>query len=492
MKSFVLRLFYIVFAATVIFVMAVAFCHPQNNLFPGRMTLGVGVSIILFLTVCFLWKRFWKASSTGAYWGLLTLGIVILFGICLLRGNVRWTLADYTYVYNSAMELVEEGKLSYPKYFWNYSNNVAPLLMLAGFFRFAKALGIDEFYVLLVVSVVTWGGAVWAAGSLLAGEAKIRWRIPYLLFFLICLPIYVFTGSFYTDTMSLGGIMILALFLKKGRGSVAYLMAAAILTVYFGSWKATALIPLIAMVCTVFLYFRKENVRKLAVFLVILILCTGLASVGANRFSIYREAQEKGNPVTGWIALGMGGDGSWGENHEFVMELNELETKAEKRTFISRHIREMLGEALSRDHIIRKAQRTFAGGTLGSKDFVPEEDDGTLLWDLMNPWGRYYWYSSEYTFCYIGLIYGVYLIGSVLALWDLFHHLEISPLKYLFDLSFFGFFVFMMLWEANNRQLYNQMPTLLAGLFVNADYILQKIPRGKSDLAKHQETRYDL
>ena len=41
----------------------------------------------------------------------------------------------------------------------------------------------------------------------------------------------------------------------------------------------------------------------------------------------------------------------------------------------------------------------------------------------------------------------------------------VSWSKLLADVAFFGLFIFLMIWEANNRQLYNALPVLVLSLF---------------------------
>lgn len=44
---------------------------------------------------------------------------------------------------------------------------------------------------------------------------------------------------------------------------------------------------------------------------------------------------------------------------------------------------------------------------------------------------------------------------------------EVPAAKVVADLSLFGMALFLMVWEANNRQLYNQIPVIILGAVLN-------------------------
>ena len=129
-----------------------------------------------------------------------------------------------------------------------------------------------------------------------------------------------------------------------------------------------------------------------------------------------------------------------------------------------------------REHLVRKVCRNFANGNLGVSEFLYiEEDDGTLIWDLFSPWGSRYWRTSQYCFCYLASMYLLLLLGMLQCIRNLWKGKELPPLLMICQLSFFGIFVFLMLWEANSRQLYNQMPGILLGGILSIEYFWKNL-----------------
>ena len=329
----------------------------------------------------------------------------------------------------------------------------------------------------LAVSVLTLLLAIWAIGELIGKDSD--FRIPATVFIMICLPIYIFTHSFYTDTMSFGlGIISLALFkkamAKEKRWQLLVILATFFVT-YGALWKITSVIPVVAACIAIFVSKIKVDKKKVLLAVVSAVVFAVAVNIWSNSYSVYKEAKKTSNPLSSWIAIGMVGDGSWNAGYDFVHELNELPTKEQKQAFSMEFIKSHTDEAFSADHLSSKLVRNFAGGTFGAKEYISETDDGTFLWDLMSPWGKFYWRSSQYCFIYVFLIYTLMLIGSIVAVIDLARGKDIPMVKVITDISFFGIVLFLMIWESNNRQMYNQLPVLVVNLFANTEYLLGKV-----------------
>ena len=88
---------------------------------------------------------------------------------------------------------------------------------------------------------------------------------------------------------------------------------------------------------------------------------------------------------------------------------------------------------------------------------------------------------SQYCFCYLSSIYMLLMLGMFQCVIEIFRGREVSPLLMVCQLSFFGIYIFLMLWEANNRQMYNQMPGLILGAVLSLREILLNKPIKNSD-----------
>lgn len=544
--------FYIVFTILTLGLLILSISRPQNYLSSARMGIQTVIFATLFVGIVFLWKRFspYILSSMKVFLPVAAAYWILLYLILVIHGNAYHVVGDYEILYISALEMADGQELSFTHYFMTYGNNVGPMLLLAGIFRLSHLVGLNEFYPALFLSTLTVIGSIWAVGELLsdggilfpvnkvncifagredcvfAGEKNRskNMRIPVLVFTAFCLPLYVFTGAFYTDTLSFGlGVIAVALMKLSLRKKKAWwlMIPAGVVTVLGAVWKITALIFIIAVAIVWLISLlsgKKKNVKnkekkadikegikeenkeekkvekaaenretegtteekygnkiwgKLAVYALTVATLAILVSVIFRGFSIYRDAKQYANPTSAWLALGMRGNGSYSENVEFSDAVNELSSKEEKSAYIKAYMKEHANEAFSLNHILSKAQNNFAGGTFTCSDFTVNTSGHSILWELMDPGGRYYYGASGYAFSYVAMMYLLFFLGGICALIRLFQGKNGLPfMKVAADLSFFGLFLFLMIWESNNRQLYNQLPVMILATFTSAELLL--------------------
>lgn len=475
---------YIVMLTGMTLLLAVVFRYPQNHLIPRQMIPGVGICVIALLAAGALWNKIYSLIGKRTPLYLLALAIfgVLLYITALSRQGNENTLVDYTYVYRDAMNLATGGTLEYTDYFVTYSNNLKPMLLLSVWFRVAVLLGISPFHFVLLRNVLLVLLVVWACGYLTEQNGDCRWRFPILLAFVFLLPLWDMVSVFYTDSMSFGlGILTLALLKKAGsaktnRGKTLWSVLAGAVTVLAIIWKITAIIPLIA--CTMILLWQREKAdRHVILSFVVSVIVFGVGlQLWANTYDVTRKAAVTANPVISWVALGMKEDGSWTNNTELVEQMYQFSTKEEKQQYCVEYIRENKTDFFNAEHLRKKASYNFANGNLGASAFLNvEQNDQTLIWEMFSPWGSYYWRTSQYCFCYLVAMYVLLFLGMLFVLRDVVTDRKPSTLLMICHLGFFGIVVFLMLWEASGRQLYNQMPGILLGGVLSIDYFWKNL-----------------
>lgn len=450
--------------------------EPQHNLISWQMAVGTLFGTGALLAAFFLWDRFPRKlrRSSFLYGALLMLFGILLYVISCHGRNVMGSMVDYGQIWESAQELSEGRELSGINYYKRYANNIKPMLYLSALFRIAKFLHISEpFYLVLGCSVLEVLGAVWSAGILAgsAGEERENNRIPVLMMFVCTLPIWANVQTFYTDSMSfMTGVTVLALLrlcfeagarLKK----VGYLLLAGVMLGFGMSVKVTVLIPVIAGFI-VFCFTRPSGKHWLmaGAFFLCSLTAYGATTLYAQNFEIWNEAQESAEPVIDWIALGMKGNGSWGDNREYIEYVTGLPSKQEKTAYTLRYIWENRSDFWNPSHLVQKLRFNFASGGLGSGLYAYSAlKEHNPVWETFSPWGKYYWRTSQICFCYLFSVYTCYLLGAAVTFCRLLRKKAIPAMKAVADLALMGNMVFLMIWEANNRQLYNQMPVILFG-----------------------------
>lgn len=410
---------------------------------------------------------------------------------------------DYGRIWKAALELSEGKELSEAWYFKIYANNIKPMLYLSVLFRIAHFLHIsDPFYFIVLFGVLGVLRAVWSVGILAGNSREEREdiRIPVCFLFMCTLPIWANVQALYTDGMSFAvGITVLALLklcfetdsrIKTGMN----LLLAGIMLGVGMSIKVTVLIPLIAGFI-VFCFMRPSGRKWRATGLCFLcsLAVYGATTLWAGNFEIWKVAKETAEPVIDWIALGMKGHGSYGDNLDYIEYVVTFSTKQEKTEYTLRYIWENRSDFWNLSHLVQKLRYNFASGSLGSAEFAYYAwKEHNPIWEFFSPWGKYYWRTSQICFCYLFAVYVSYLSGAALTFYSLlrFRDKEISAVKAAADLALMGNMIFLMIWEANNRQLYNQLPVILLGGILNILYVLKFFEEcRKSHLLNKEERR---
>ena len=356
------------------------------------------------------------------------------------------------------------------------------MLLLSVWFRVAVLLGISPFHFVLLRNVLLVLLVVWACGYLTEQKGDCRWRFPILLTFAFLLPLWDMVSVFYTDSMSFGlGILALALLKKAGstktnKGKTLWSVLAGVTTILAIIWKITAIIPLIA--CTMILLWQREKAdRHVILSFVVSVIVFGVGlQLWANTYDVTRKAAVTANPVISWVALGMKEDGSWTNNTKLVEQMYQFSTKEEKQQYCVEYIRENKADFFNAEHLRKKASYNFANGNLGASAFLNvEQNDQTLIWEMFSPWGSYYWRTSQLCYCYLVSVYVLLWIGMLFSLRNVIRGQNPPSLLMICQLSFIGITVFLMLWEASSRQLYNQTPGILLGGVLSIDYFWKNL-----------------
>lgn len=469
-------------------VIVLSIAKPQHNLFLWQMAVGTALGAGLLLAAFWLWDRvpFRKMKRDPVLYAalLIAFGVLLYAASCVGR-NDPTSFYDYVRVWNAAAELSEGGSLSEEWYFKLNANNIKPMLYLSALFRMAHFLGVkDAFYVVLLAGVLEVVGGVVAAGILVGNsrEECEEMRIPVLLMFVFTLPIWANVQAFYTDGMSFFvGIAVLAL-LKLGMGRGAD-RNAAIFPVFAGlifgigvTVKVTVWIPVIAGF--IVFCFRNPSGRQWKMFGLFL-GCSMTVYAGTNlwagKHEIWNEAKETAKPIEHFIALGLKGNGSYADNQEYNAYSDALPTKREKAEYARRYIKENYSEFWNPSHLTGKVRHNFASGSLGTKDYASVAlKENNPIWEMFSPWGKHYWRTSQICFCYLFAMYACYLAGGIATFRSLSKQKAIPAVKAIADLALTGNILFLMIWEANNRQLYNQTPVILLGAVLNIRYIFSE------------------
>ncbi|MBR1854913.1 MAG: hypothetical protein IJ794_17505 [Lachnospiraceae bacterium] len=484
------RLFYAVFVPCLAAILGVALLHPQNNLVPSRMFLYmlVWVGILAGIRAVFLLSE--RKLQTISRWGLIIYSI--LYGVALYTVSVLLCSApvtDYGEVYQTALRLSAQETVTDWSYFSMWTNNLGTLTILTACMRMGRILGFqDPYYFVLGVNVLQMVAvqiAIFYLGGKIDREHKVAGQWFAMVVFTLWTPVWTSTNAFYSDQLSFGGSILAAALLlyameeckEKTGPKWICCVCAGMLWGIAACVKATAAIGLVAGGIVCILSFRnivKKHWRVLLLFAVSFCIAFGGLYAYDQTYPSKADEYRLKTPVEFWIAMGLMGNGTYSDNAYLIRQCNFKPNVDERRAFCRKMIRENANCFYEAEHLYEKTSVIF-----GSGDILPTSlmypDRESFLWQLVYWEGDYYW---KYTCTCTGFFYAVLLLMLAGSLLQAIRE-EPADLVFWIYLTVFGLFLFLMFWEAQNKQLFNHIPwmTLAAvyGIRWPEDFVRNKL-----------------
>ncbi len=444
------------FMAIILYICITGTAH--NIVWYKELIVTTGFLAIIFL-FCLVLKRarvFIQRHEKMLLSAFVLLNCFALYMVSCGSRNVP--MYDYADIYRSAYAYAYGGEVNW-HYFALWSNNFSLFLLLSLVMKLCALIRIsDPFYVLLGINVVLtiWGGiCIYRLIKQQTGD--VVWAFIGLFLYSAFLPLWSGTNYFYTDSVSIAfGVWAVWELVGRQRTRRRCLFAGVLWGIGF-SIKATVGISLVAVVIVSLLTKGKAAVRQVWLALPAFILCIGVLSGIRAQFPCHALEEQNKMPLTYWLALGIHNNGSYPENVEFAVECMNTPGRQQKHELACSYISEHCADFWSVNHIISKARYNFASGKMGASEF--NQNSGTLMYELMNDYGKYGGYSTMITsgYFYALLLFG--MAGQLLLICKSGGSEQKND--FLFEVSqftVFGLFFFLMLWESNNRQLYNHIP----------------------------------
>ncbi len=390
---------------------------------------------------------------------LLFVGILLYLVSCLSRNIPMY---DYYDLYYSAHSYANGGAANWD-YLSHWSNNFPLFFYLYRVMKVCAWMGMkDPFYVLLGINVLLtlWGGyCLYRLVRLHTGS--IAWSFIGMGLFFGFGPLWCGTNYFYTDSLSLSfGIGAVWIFTRKRKGVIDGLLAGLLWGMGYAI-KATVAVSMVAVF--IVLWLKENGNRRLfgsVLLSVTAFLCTmSIWTVIRMQYPCYELEKENRVPITYWLALGIHNNGSYPENIEFAVECIGAESVEARDLKAREYIKEHISGLWDWKHFVEKAKYNFASGKMGSSEFNHYPD--TLMHELVSDYGKFGGYATMFM---SGYFYATLLLGWFGFAVGYIKEKRVAEcsaqfqLLYMAQMTLFGFFLFLSIWESNNRQLYNHIP----------------------------------
>ncbi|MCM1535843.1 MAG: hypothetical protein NC126_07985 [Clostridium sp.] len=485
-----IRIFWLVFSVSMLLICGIAMGKPLNNQIPIRIFFYTVIWTVFYACVwalcCFLERRI---SCFRKLWRYFLPAVLLLFGVglfavsCFLRSD---PVTDYWDIYDAAQRLAAGQEVQNWEYFARWHNNVGAMLALALLFKLSSFFPFvaDAYYVVLFLNVLQAIVTI-ACLSYLAGKGVKKHSaaasLMAVLMGITWIPIWANTSVFYSDQLSFGAAVLgLALLIRGGeRESVGYrFWHTAAAGFFFGVGfviKATSATAVIALFLGMFLFgMWKKHWKRAAVFaggMAVVILCYQ----GYSKALPYQKDVDRLKaPVEYWIAVGLSGAGTYSDNEEFAIRCLTAQSPEERTEIARRQIAENLSNLWNPDHIVRKVRQNFGCGDLGAAGYLLWPKNENVLWHWFSQEGNRYWtYAGITTAAFFSVLF-LMGMGGVRMFFSKEYKRE-DFLHFVAALAFWGLCLFLMLWEAQDKQMYNHSGFMILSVIYGLAGISDKV-----------------
>ena len=483
-RSGLLSVIILIYAGVMFLITGISMAKPQHNLIPIRIIIYTFAVIVVLIAMRCLWlfgenrlqKRAERFNRIGFGIVLSLFAVVLWVSGYIARSDVY---TDYGNVWSAASALANGLSPDNWSYFSTCPNNRFDMLILAGMLKAGMMLGLSDGYEFaLTLQVIHWSVVLWCiyylAGK--SGKNLIADRWTAVSLFLLMTPLYGNIAFFYTDQCSFGyGILAFTLFyistldeIGKKKAIILDLAAGLLWGIGF-QIKVTVVISLLAVLIVVCL---KANdlyyLRRSCYALLGCAAAVGIISLSMKTLPCEKDIYTDSNPVLYWVALGLNGNGSYADNEEFAIQCYVAENIDVRREIVVDKLKSDWHNFFDLDHLVQKTRMNFACGDLGVFGYMEQPfKEGNVIWKLMSYNGPYFWKYACVSTSYIFAVYLLVALGAA----RFFHTKESNIILGVSYITLFGVVVFLMLWEAQNKLLFNHIGWLVLAAAYGLNWI---------------------
>lgn len=477
LKKRLVKIFQIVFALSMLLIFVIALSRPLNNLVPGRMAVYTLFWIVLFCglwwLVCTLEKRFpslEKKLKAVFPLFLILYGIALYVVSCLLRSEI---FTDYGNVYEAALNFALGEEVTNWEYFAMWYNNVGSMLMLSFLFFLGSKLPVtvDLYYIVLffnVLQVMLVIACLYYLAGMLIKNRSLAARMMVMAVSTLWIPIWANSSIFYSDQLSFGagvfGVTLLVKGWEKRNWPIYIVVSGAVFAVGM-TLKVTSATIVVALFITGFVFSKLWSNRKKISVLIAGFLGMYLAyTLFCGTLPYQEDAKRLKIPVEYWIAIGLGENGTYSGSEEFAIRCTTTGNREESREIAREQIASQIHNLWNPEHIVAKMRTNFGCGDMGAAGYLIYPKNENFLWNWFSQEGEYFW---KYACISTAFFFSVLFLLGIGGMVQFFRKEEMREEELLFfaaELAFWGLCLFLMLWEAQDKQLYNHSGWMMLSL----------------------------
>lgn len=406
--------------------------------------------------------------------------LLALFVIHLMMGYMMEYIpsGDNFMLYNAAQLLSTDGNFdAYPDFYLylsRFSNQWGFMLMLSALYKLLFALGFtDMFFPTAFVQAVLYAGGMAAFFAIARRLRGVRGVAAALAAAVTCFPLYLAAAVLYTDTFSLPFVVVALLFALRAldapsiQKTALNALACAAAAAVGGQIKMTAAIVLIA--ATIVFLLRLRPLRALCACAVIWCVM-GLSVLGVQKAMVGpvldpEMVAQHNTPTIHWIMMSIPtGHNPYGNDIEDYRETwTMMEQGASREEVMDSIYTRMIDKIYflrlpSRliPAFFRKNIAAFGDGTFGMTEIL---DDSPQRENIIS---SFVLQERPHYPVYLSVCTGIFCAHLVFAACACLRDIKKKDLRAaMLYIAMFGFMLFMLLWEARSRYIFNFIPVLL-------------------------------
>lgn len=485
------KAFLVVYAIVLTIIIVLCVMETQEKVSPTLMTIYPLLGLIIFTVIAFIGVKI--ESFLEKYEKYLLLAFFALYTIA----TVRFTLHSRGIPANDSASLIngayymagltEEMQWTY---FARWNHQVIPALLLSFVFRIATWLNISDVYYLAwalnIVHVLCTLFCTYKLAHRFSKHGSVAgWLVMGMM--AIYIPIWGHTQSLYTDAFSFGiGIIAFYIWLcnyeKRKSGWKYWIIniAVGILWSIGFEIKATVIISLFAVIIYLILFEKWKVLVKNAVCLLLpLIITITICNSYIKTLPCMEYEDSWGIPaIEYFIGIGLEADGSFRLDSEFFNKVaGGIWGMEEKKAYAREFIVENIDQFWNAEHMIAKVRYNFASGKMKADDFMHEVEHPGFLYNCISYTGAYRRTYRTFVAAYWYMLLEFIVIASLFRIFTKKQTKEnkVEPFVFVPIVSVCGIMMYVMIFEANNRQLYNHIPMVFSAASIGIWSVQNKI-----------------
>ncbi|WP_195932410.1 acyltransferase family protein [Turicibacter sanguinis] len=417
---------------------------------------------------------------------------VILILQCFFAINFKVTPTwDFGILYNEALSISQGNTISH--YFYDYyPNNIGALMLYNGIFKICNMFGYTNY-----LNALIFVNIVFINTSLICLLYFIKQLYPlYMVAFMSLIlifitPFYCYTTIVYTDTLTmifpiLSFLLYYMLITKELKlyVKILYVILIGFLLAVGSIIKMNVIIALVAML--IHCFFTQKNKKFILITLGLVALF-----IGVNKYYVYQaekiipiKYEDAGLPATHWIMMGLKENGRYNLD-EANYSISLKDSGYSNKEIIEEHLK-IIKSRLKEygflgmiDHINEKIDFTWGDGTYYSLDKLSREPQNR------NPFQTYIFGENKDLFINLNqVVHFVVLIGIILS--AIANIYKINAITILSNITLFGVFLFLLIWETRSRYIVLYIPVLLLSMINGYYFLFNLINQSKNKEFKNE------